>query len=157
MYRDPDTWYASFQQLLATSNNSYWQRLLMWPIKGCRAFYPLRNHRLVWWQDVYNYSTLGRELMPFFLNKIRTAIASERILEFKVQDGWAPLCKFLNRDIPTEDFPRLHDYQQLSQNRENAKRQAVSIWLKWFKQAGMITIMLFITAAICRRRLFFAK
>jgi len=37
---------------------------------------------------------------------VKAAIAAERILEYKIQDGWDPLCKFLNKQIPSEAFPR---------------------------------------------------
>jgi hypothetical protein len=151
LYRDPDAWYASFQHLFANYKDSYWVQLFVWPVKSSRPFYPLRRNRQIWWRDVYNYSDKGKEFMPFYLDKVRTAVAAERILEFKVQDGWAPLCKFLNKDIPTEEFPRRNDFQELSERRKKLQRQAWAIWLKWFKQAAMIVII----AAICWRALFF--
>lgn len=33
----------------------------------------------------------------------------ERYLEWTVQDGWDPLCKFLGKDVPSEPFPRVND------------------------------------------------
>lgn len=33
----------------------------------------------------------------------------ERFLEWRAQDGWEPLCKFLEKDIPAGDFPRAND------------------------------------------------
>ncbi|KAF4982462.1 hypothetical protein FZEAL_1916 [Fusarium zealandicum] len=33
----------------------------------------------------------------------------KEVLEFKAEDGWEPLCKFLGRDIPDKPFPRLNE------------------------------------------------
>ncbi|KPM45300.1 hypothetical protein AK830_g1256 [Neonectria ditissima] len=33
----------------------------------------------------------------------------DRLLEFKLEDGWEPLCKFLGKEVPTSDFPRLNE------------------------------------------------
>ncbi|KAM0366855.1 hypothetical protein ACHAPK_008335, partial [Fusarium culmorum] len=32
----------------------------------------------------------------------------ERLLEWTVQDGWEPLCKFLDKPIPDEPFPHVN-------------------------------------------------
>lgn len=29
----------------------------------------------------------------------------ERLLEWTVEDGWEPLCEFLGKEVPREDFP----------------------------------------------------
>eukprot|EP01084_Bolivina_argentea_P143572 252066_1 len=39
-----------------------------------------------------------------------------RVLIFKVKDGWAELCKFLNVDIPNIPFPRSNDGAALARN-----------------------------------------
>ncbi|EMR65244.1 hypothetical protein UCREL1_7776 [Eutypa lata UCREL1] len=39
-------------------------------------------------------------------NMVRGLVPKERRLEWTVQDGWEPLCKFLGKDIPDESFPR---------------------------------------------------
>ncbi|MCJ1400453.1 hypothetical protein MMC11_003658 [Xylographa trunciseda] len=37
---------------------------------------------------------------------IRAIVPAANLLEFRVQEGWAPLCKFLGKEIPDEPFPR---------------------------------------------------
>ncbi|KAK3995850.1 hypothetical protein QBC44DRAFT_388099 [Cladorrhinum sp. PSN332] len=39
-------------------------------------------------------------------NMIRGMVPKERLLEWTVEDGWEPLCRFLERDVPKETFPR---------------------------------------------------
>lgn len=40
---------------------------------------------------------------------VQAEVPAERLLVFRVQDGWAPLCAFLGRDVPTEPFPHLNE------------------------------------------------
>ena len=39
----------------------------------------------------------------------------DRLLEFEPSQGWAPLCKFLGKDVPDEDFPRVNDTASFQQ------------------------------------------
>jgi hypothetical protein len=49
------------------------------------------------------------------VNKIRTDIAAERILKYEVQDGWDPLYKFLNREVPLKAFPQVNDMKEFKE------------------------------------------
>lgn len=40
---------------------------------------------------------------------IRDAAPKDRLLEYEVKQGWEPLCKFLDKPIPDEPFPRVND------------------------------------------------
>ncbi len=41
---------------------------------------------------------------------VRDAFAgSDRLIEFEAAQGWGPLCAFLGKPVPDEDFPRVND------------------------------------------------
>ncbi|MEP1539168.1 MAG: sulfotransferase family protein [Paracoccaceae bacterium] len=40
--------------------------------------------------------------------KVRDMISADRLLVFTPTDGWEPLCRFLEVDVPEGDFPRSH-------------------------------------------------
>jgi hypothetical protein len=41
---------------------------------------------------------------------IRKLVPPERLLEWKIEDGWAPLCKFLGKPVPKNTpFPRANN------------------------------------------------
>jgi hypothetical protein len=40
--------------------------------------------------------------------EVRRVIPSNRLLEFNVSEGWEPLCKFLNLQVPGTPFPRVN-------------------------------------------------
>lgn len=42
-------------------------------------------------------------------DEIRSLVPQDNLLEHRSQDGWGPLCKFLNRPIPKEPYPRVNE------------------------------------------------
>ena len=40
---------------------------------------------------------------------VRSLAPKERLLEFKLSDGWGPLCEFLGKEVPREPFPHVND------------------------------------------------
>ena len=47
---------------------------------------------------------------------VRSMAAEGRILEFKLSDGWKPLCKFLGKKVPNVPFPHMNDKKANSQS-----------------------------------------
>jgi hypothetical protein len=43
------------------------------------------------------------------IEAVRREVPAERLLEYEVAQGWEPLCGFLGRPAPPEEFPRLND------------------------------------------------
>ncbi|KAJ3036849.1 hypothetical protein HDV00_002331 [Rhizophlyctis rosea] len=41
--------------------------------------------------------------------QVKRLVASDRLLVYQVNEGWAPLCKFLGKAIPDTPFPRVND------------------------------------------------
>ena len=39
---------------------------------------------------------------------VRGKVPADRLLEWKVQDGWEPLCKFLGKEVPEGKFPHIN-------------------------------------------------
>ena len=40
--------------------------------------------------------------------RVRRTVPAERLLVYRVQEGWEPLCRFLGVDVPDEPFPRVN-------------------------------------------------
>ena len=46
--------------------------------------------------------------------RVRTLVPPERLLEYSVEEGWQPLCAFLNvADCPTHPFPKTNSARSL--------------------------------------------
>jgi hypothetical protein len=41
-------------------------------------------------------------------NMIRGLVPKDKLLEWTVEDGWKPLCKFLDKPVPGEPFPHVN-------------------------------------------------
>ena len=46
---------------------------------------------------------------------VRREVPADRLLEFEVKQGWAPLCDFLGVPVPETGFPRLNDTQTFNE------------------------------------------
>ena len=58
-------------------------------------------------QVLYNsdFERNGRKSFQGHYDLVQSLVPSERLLEYHVSDGWEPLCKFLDKPIPSEDIP----------------------------------------------------
>lgn len=51
------------------------------------------------------------------------AIPADRLLVFRVEEGWEPLCEFLGAAVPADDFPRLNDRDSFRRGRVRPPQQ----------------------------------
>jgi hypothetical protein len=56
--------------------------------------------------------------------RVRRTVPAERLLVYRVQEGWEPLCRFLGVDVPDEPFPRVNVGDNLVHNISTALRLA---------------------------------
>jgi hypothetical protein len=50
--------------------------------------------------------------------EVKAAFDDDRLLVFEASEGWEPLCKFLGKPLPKEDFPRVNDSASFKQRLE---------------------------------------
>ncbi|KAF9892068.1 hypothetical protein FE257_002474 [Aspergillus nanangensis] len=112
--------YPEAKVILNTREMDAWHRSL------CTVLRPLTTgvvyHVLPWFNaDLYWERQFVRDCLgPFFHGSwerhgkwvyeahsamVRGSVAKERLLEWTPEEGWGPLCRFLDKDIPDEEFP----------------------------------------------------
>lgn len=64
--------------------------------------------------------------------EVRDMVPKEKLLEYKLGDGWEPLCKFLNKEIPNEPFPFINESQEFQERVDLMEKQAVTRAAKTF-------------------------
>ena len=73
------------------------------------ADHPLRSMRMM-------ADTALRAMSPLFDRLYaptgRDSIPPERLLVFDVREGWEPLCRFLDRPVPSSPFPRTNSKEE---------------------------------------------
>jgi hypothetical protein len=111
--RDPGEWYnsvrATILQFLAARGNH--------PSAYVNALCEM-GHETVDIQ-VFGGRLADRDHAVQVFNKhfadVRAMVPAERLLMFDVRDGWEPLCRFLNVDIPSSAFPKTNSSKQFTE------------------------------------------
>ena len=49
------------------------------------------------------------EVFNSHVAEVKAYVPADRLLVFDVREGWAPLCKFLDRPVPDIPFPNVND------------------------------------------------
>lgn len=168
--RDPESWFVSRYRMLvweAESTQTLIFRLLAFlRFPRYQLYQPLLDKldQLVYGETVMRWLTLsqtqtGSEVEEHYRRRyvcgyhehvegVRRAIPADRLLEFRVQDKWGPLCAFLDRPVPTEPFP--HSNEGLTTldryNRSFRQFDIVTSPVMWFVACGLIA------AGFCRRK-----
>jgi hypothetical protein len=115
--RDPDRWYDSVRQSIyqltggGTDNElAEAARQHIPSVAAMRRF----NRKLIW-DGFFDGRFADREhaLRAYADHNaaIRREVPADRLLVFKVTEGWQPLCDFLGVPAPQDAFPRLNDQE----------------------------------------------
>jgi len=65
---------------------------------------------------------------------VRKLVPKRRLLEFRVQEGWEPLYKFLDRPVPNSPFPMTNGKAELEERIKAFLK--VEVKVDWF-EAGV--------------------
>ncbi|KAF2113636.1 P-loop containing nucleoside triphosphate hydrolase protein [Lophiotrema nucula] len=105
--RDVDKWCKSMKE-------SVDQGVKWWSWDFVAPFHPVQG---AWWKYQKFQQRLRKRIAPqgerqAYIDHyadIREYVDEERLLEFDVKGGWAPLCEFLGKEVPEEAFPHVND------------------------------------------------
>lgn len=128
--RDPQSWYDSATRTIfrsARPMQSPVQRLLFPVVTGLsadlRAFVRMADETVV--QRVFDGRIADRahaiEVFERHIEQVRRAVPADRLLVYRVSDGWGPLCDFLGVPVPQVPFPKGNDLS--AYRRQNRGRQ----------------------------------
>lgn len=110
--RDIETWFASFQIAWPAFVMRPLKRVICWVDPEMRALLSMNDAVTKGWFKATNQRELEaneRDVYRDHYALIRKVTPPERLLDFKLKDGWGPLCEFLGKDIPEGNFPRVND------------------------------------------------
>ncbi|QPC59378.1 hypothetical protein HYE67_001609 [Fusarium culmorum] len=113
--KDLDAWHESAIKTLL----SVWDSWLIFALSclGKELFWVWHVYRRFMWPGLFRaldgdidsgIERNGKWVYKEHCNMIRGLVPKERLLEWTVQDGWEPLCKFLDKPIPDEPFPHVN-------------------------------------------------
>lgn len=112
--RDIDSWAASYQDTIMEQLQYVYRTYVdPWSIRAwLRPRDPVSDMMscfLKYEPDRWSRYN-AKEAYTDQLARVRNLVPKENLLEFDVKQGWEPLCKFLDKEVPKDkDFPRVMD------------------------------------------------
>jgi hypothetical protein len=115
--RDPERWYESGMNTIFPRPDR----------NGGEDESPeMRAHRemtrTIIWDGIFDGHVLDRNhAIDVFLRHNRAVqerVPADRLLVYNVQEGWEPLCAFLDVPVPGDPFPRLNDTASFNERRQ---------------------------------------
>ncbi|KAI4616199.1 uncharacterized protein J4E87_008934 [Alternaria ethzedia] len=108
--RDIDEWYDSMEAAIFSTTWGLRADLVinvLGPLYGLNGGKTIRKIMLGFYgvRNVHEMRRIAKDRYRKHYAEIRAAVPAERLLEFRLEDGWKPLCEFLEKEVPEEPFP----------------------------------------------------
>jgi hypothetical protein len=116
--RDPERWYESARSTIfrtAVIAATPPGRLLLYlsTLSNPKLRRMRRMVRAAVWYRLFDGRFADRRyaiaVFERHIHEVRAYLPAERLLVYRVADGWAPLCAFLGVPVPAEPFPNVND------------------------------------------------
>ncbi|RBR25454.1 uncharacterized protein FIESC28_01692 [Fusarium coffeatum] len=132
--QDVDSWLRNM--------NSADARVLRWPLWNTLASFDSKQAGPFWeyskkvmpasFHTMTDFSTNSPARIVYYdhYELVRRIVPANKMLEFRIEEGWAPLCKFLEKDIPNEKFPRVDE------SKDFVLRHKMMWWIAFAKMVG---------------------
>lgn len=131
--RPVSSWHAS------TLKTVHW-RVQDWELRwlarlgswGAGLYYPMLKG---FFEDFFegDFEGRGKEVFERHYGEVRRLVSRERLLEYRVQEGWGPLCGFLGDRVPETSFPHVNDNADfVARSRRRNRMQAANLLVRWF-------------------------
>lgn len=126
--RDPESWYQSCMETIFWASQPDASRILKMMVrlpfsKTLRQRLPILKYngmliKKEFGDDVKNKAHVIQKFNER-TEEVLATVPKERLLVFKAQDGWEPLCKFLNVAVPNTPYPKSNTKAEFIQNVKN--------------------------------------
>ncbi|KAJ6595785.1 hypothetical protein DFH09DRAFT_1410683 [Mycena vulgaris] len=113
--RDADSWWKSYEATVAQAIKPTFQaRAKDDPASSKRLVLFHLTHATLFGTDHLTEQIAKGRFMAHY-EEVRRLTPKDRLLEFEVKEGWAPLAAFLAKEVPATAFPRVNDTAQFNQ------------------------------------------
>ncbi|KAH9215271.1 P-loop containing nucleoside triphosphate hydrolase protein [Leptodontidium sp. 2 PMI_412] len=149
--RDVDSWHASTMRTVFWRVSDPELRYLHHFSWAAGMYYPMLKKFF----DTFfrgDFEHQGKEVFINHYNEVRSLVPKENLLEFRVQDGWEPLCKFLGQPIPMgSKFPNTNDNRDfVSRSRRRNRMQMLNVGVRFLEIAVLVAICAFLVSVLWR-------
>jgi hypothetical protein len=106
-----EKWYESFENSIKPTMTDNWFYFSIYLLRFCRLSTVVC--RKIGKQWAAEYGGFGPWIHDRHNARVIRENNEKELLVFNVKEGWPPLCKFLQVDIPDVPFPNVNDAQQI--------------------------------------------
>lgn len=152
-HRDVDKWFESFDKAVIMSITDWgnWAACMLSP-SYLGKMKAANERSWLGWQGMKNDRTdMRTKAKAAYLGHyehIRKITPPERLLEFKLEDGWKPLCEFLDKPVPDRPFPHVNDSKAIQEKIQiiirRGVRDAASTCLVWCSPVLVIAVAVYL-------------
>ena len=134
--RDPEAWYQSVSETIYTvaPNVPGWLKFIFPPAKK----WVQMVEQTIWTNELEGRFEDREFAIEFFnrrITEVKQTISPDRLLIHQPQDGWEPLCDFLNVPVPQTPYPWVNEGKEI---KRAVKLLKILKWLPLF----LLTIFL---------------
>lgn len=106
--RDVNSWYASTLKTVnwrANDPELKWLSKFDW---ASGLYYPMLRR---FWDCFFygDFEKYGKQRFHEHYEEVRSLVPPERLLNYRIGEGWDPLCEFLEHKVPDMPFPNVND------------------------------------------------
>ncbi len=99
--RDPERWWSSFSKLLGLVKKAQ----LFGFVPMFRKFSAMNVHLVEYVFDGLPDKDCAIERYLRHIDEVKATVPEQRLLVYRITEGWEPLCEFLGRQVPDRPFP----------------------------------------------------
>ena len=130
--RDVHSWHASTMKTVywrATDRHLRWLSHFDW---AAGMYYPMLKKFF----DCFfegDFPGRGKDVFLRHYAEVRSLVPKEKLLEYRVTDGWGPLCEFLGEPVPKGcSFPNVNDNSDfVTRSKRRNRSQTYNVALRW--------------------------
>ncbi|MCJ1394123.1 hypothetical protein MMC18_007001 [Xylographa bjoerkii] len=125
--RDPDKWYTSFMATVGKHKATLRAILLgLFDPFFFGKFGPCVGSMMegMFGKDIEDADYVKKRYLEFH-EEVRQLVPEHKRLEYHLGDGWEPLCKFLGKDIPKNEFPFINESKEFGERITLLERQGL--------------------------------
>jgi hypothetical protein len=109
--RGAEAWYESALATVYRTETMWQYQVIAWFIPFGRRLVGM-THKLIWQRTLAG--TMANRLRAIeryrqHIAEVKAAVPAERLLVFSADQGWKPLCDFVEMPVPDVPFPRVND------------------------------------------------
>jgi hypothetical protein len=117
--RDIESWYTSFDTAVVANAFS----LIIWAVARIDPVFvrPLEQIHRKWargWMRANSREEMrdnARKVYREHVEMVRRVTPKERLLVYRLGEGWGPLCEFLGKEVPRVEFPSVNDTDAMNE------------------------------------------